>query len=266
MPAALPAVTVAALLCLGACAGGGDTAPPPTPSAATAPTASADPGASASASAAPLSVEVSSGQVTLVITVPGAAIDAPHVAVSDDPADATRTITLDLAGLPADDPPTVTLAAPRGTLGRNGDGSLTVLDADDDPVGGLSAPTGARFVVDGEAVEVRPAGGDDGDGPGEAATTLGTAGVASADWGEREGGRSLAVDATGWARSAGEAGVDVVWAELVAAEPEVDTATMRDQLACHAIGAPDKATWNLEPWRPDVGLLATMAARCNPTP
>jgi hypothetical protein len=40
---------------------------------------------------------------------------------------------------------------------------------------------------------------------------------------------------------------------------------MRDQLACHALGAPDKATWNLEPWRPDVGLLLIMAAGCNPT-
>ncbi|MBC7292192.1 MAG: DUF2599 domain-containing protein, partial [Actinotalea sp.] len=40
---------------------------------------------------------------------------------------------------------------------------------------------------------------------------------------------------------------------------------MRDQLECHALGAPDKESWNLEPWRPDVGLLATLAARCNPT-
>ena len=32
-----------------------------------------------------------------------------------------------------------------------------------------------------------------------------------------------------------------------------------------AIGAPDKATWNLEPWRPDVGLFAVLAGACNPT-
>jgi hypothetical protein len=41
---------------------------------------------------------------------------------------------------------------------------------------------------------------------------------------------------------------------------------MHDQLVCHGIGAPDKATWNLEPWRPDVGLLAVLAAGCNPSP
>ncbi|MFE9232233.1 DUF2599 domain-containing protein [Cellulosimicrobium funkei] len=93
---------------------------------------------------------------------------------------------------------------------------------------------------------------------------LGTRAVRSTDWGEREGGRSLAVDPTAWARGAGQAGQELVWAQVVAAEPEADTPTMHDQLACHAVGAPDKATWNLEPWRPDVGLLATMSARCNP--
>ncbi|QUC01716.1 DUF2599 domain-containing protein [Cellulosimicrobium cellulans] len=93
---------------------------------------------------------------------------------------------------------------------------------------------------------------------------LGTRAVRSTDWGEREGGRSLAVDPTAWARAAGQAGRELVWAQVVAAEPEADTPTMHDQLVCHAVGAPDKATWNLEPWRPDVGLLATMSARCNP--
>lgn len=93
---------------------------------------------------------------------------------------------------------------------------------------------------------------------------LGTRAVRSTDWGEREGGRSLAVDPTAWARGAGQAGRELVWAQVVAAEPEADTPTMHDQLVCHAVGAPDKATWNLEPWRPDVGLLATMSARCNP--
>ncbi|WP_415297824.1 DUF2599 domain-containing protein [Cellulosimicrobium sp. SJTW-1] len=93
---------------------------------------------------------------------------------------------------------------------------------------------------------------------------LGTRAVRSTGWGEREGGRSLAVDPTAWARAAGQAGRELVWAQIVAAEPEADTPTMHDQLVCHAVGAPDKATWNLEPWRPDVGLLATMSARCNP--
>nr|WP_237841561.1 DUF2599 domain-containing protein [Cellulosimicrobium cellulans] len=67
---------------------------------------------------------------------------------------------------------------------------------------------------------------------------LGTQAVRSTDWGEREGGRSLAVDPTTWARAAGQAGQELVWAQLAAAEPEIDTPTMHDQLVCHAVGAP----------------------------
>ncbi|MEK8226150.1 DUF2599 domain-containing protein [Oerskovia sp. M15] len=96
-------------------------------------------------------------------------------------------------------------------------------------------------------------------------TWLGAQGVRSATWGNREGGRSLAVDPTPWARQSGLVGEETAWAQLVASEPEADTATMRDQFDCHALGATDKKTWNLEPWRPDVGFLATAAARCNPT-
>uniref|UniRef100_UPI002028F971 DUF2599 domain-containing protein n=1 Tax=Actinotalea sp. C106 TaxID=2908644 RepID=UPI002028F971 len=80
-----------------------------------------------------------------------------------------------------------------------------------------------------------------------------------------EGGRSLAVVPTAWARQAGSAGVEAVWAEVAALGEEASGNQMRDQLTCHALGAPDKASWNLEPWRPDVGLLETLAALCNPT-
>ncbi|QAY64798.1 DUF2599 domain-containing protein [Xylanimonas allomyrinae] len=145
------------------------------------------------------------------------------------------------------------------------DGGLAVRDADGTLVGGLSAPTGGgRFtVVSPGRAELRwtttPAA------PQAVAFSLGTRGIVSATWGEREGGRSLAVVPTGWARDAGDAGRELVWAEVTAAQPEADTSGMRDQLTCHAIGARDKASWNLEPWRPDVGLLAVMAARCNPS-
>jgi hypothetical protein len=68
-----------------------------------------------------------------------------------------------------------------------------------------------------------------------------------------------------WLRLAPDANaVDQLWAELIAAEPDAASPGMYNQLACHALGAPDKATWNLEPWRPDVGFLATVTAACNP--
>ncbi|MCB7135165.1 DUF2599 domain-containing protein [Cellulosimicrobium marinum] len=182
------------------------------------------------------------------------------------------------------------------TFLANTDGTVTVLDAAGSPVGGLTAPratgTGTRagdarlVVVDARRVEIRtpdratdPAEEgatsgtgttkgtetEEGTGTVTVTTTLGTDPLRSAEWGENEGGRSLAVDPTAWARSAGVAGRAVLWEALVAAEPEAGTPGMHDQLVCHALGAPDKATWNLEPWRPDVGLVAVVAARCNPT-
>ncbi|SDF38559.1 Protein of unknown function [Cellulosimicrobium cellulans] len=183
-----------------------------------------------------------------------------------------------------------------GAEDANGSEGATADGTDADPTAGTPTPGTPRVrvaLVDAHRAEVTlvgttgtagttgtTAGGDDAAGapagdaggtgtPDDAAAwdvvvPLGTRAVRSTDWGEREGGRSLAVDPTVWARAAGQAGRELVWAQVVAAEPEADTPTMHDQLVCHAVGAPDKATWNLEPWRPDVGLLATMSARCNP--
>ncbi|MGF0117304.1 DUF2599 domain-containing protein [Promicromonospora sp. Marseille-Q5078] len=250
------ALAIAALLALGGC-----TSSSPTPAA----TSTATPTATASA---PLRVAVTAGDVALEVTTPGTAVDDPRAHVSPGPDASTATVTIDTAALDEDaagfaGPPGIALAS-GGTFEPHTDGSVTVREGGA-PVGGLSAPRGARLVaVDDTHLEVRAAAGAaDRD---EVATTLGTAAVAGTDWGDREGGRSLAVTPTAWARDAGQGGVDLVWAELVAADPEVDVPTMHDQLECHAIGARDKATWNLEPWRPDVGLVATMAARCNPTP
>ncbi|SKC67700.1 DUF2599 domain-containing protein [Krasilnikoviella flava] len=261
---AAPAVlAVLALLTLGAC-----TPSDPTPTAPATPSASPTPTTSSTADTT-AGVQVAAGDVTLEVTAPGATVDDPRVRTSPGPDATTATVTIgapphdtDAASPPA--APRVALTSP-GTLSPNVDGSVTVLDDGGAAVGGLTVPQGARLVaLDGTHLEVRTtASGAERD---EVTTTLGTAAVAGTDWGEREGGRSLAVEPTDWARGAGQAGVDLVWAELVATDPAVDVPTMRDQLECHAIGAPDKDTWNLEPWRPDVGLVATMAARCNPTP
>jgi hypothetical protein len=189
--------------------------------------------------------------------------------------DATATATLDLVS-PSD-----------GSLLRNGDGSISVLDAAGTPLGGLSAPEATepsgstlragvvvvaptRAEVRVKAAGVTPSGtaGATASAPPDDVTVttwLGAQGVRSATWGNREGGRSLAVDPTPWARQSGLVGEETAWAQLVASEPEADSSTMRDQFDCHALGATDKKTWNLEPWRPDVGFLATVAARCNPT-
>ena len=75
--------------------------------------------------------------------------------------------------------------------------------------------------------------------------------VESAVWGEAEGGRSLAVTPSAWARARGLAAQEGLWAQVVGLAPDADTPGMQAQLECHELGAPDKATWNLEPWRPE---------------
>jgi hypothetical protein len=43
-----------------------------------------------------------------------------------------------------------------------------------------------------------------------------------------------------------------------------DRGSLYWQFVCHANLAQTKATWNLEAWRPDVGLIGTIMAGCNP--
>ncbi len=43
------------------------------------------------------------------------------------------------------------------------------------------------------------------------------------------------------------------------------TGTLEDQFDCHAeLAPPNKSSWNLDTWRPDPGVFATMNDQCNP--
>jgi hypothetical protein len=192
---------------------------------------------------------------------------------ADESAPGLRTVTLSLApGGSA----RLALRSP-GTLDVDSDGSITVLDGGGTPVAAIGPPAPPSGTAeDAPTIEVTDTGatrarvevGDRpvaaGEGPLRVAFVVGAQAIESATWGENEGGRSLAVDPTDWARHAGQAGLDLIRAQLVAAEPDAGSSTMGDQLVCHAVGAPDKTTWNLEPWRPDVGLILTATAHCNP--
>lgn len=199
----------------------------------------------------------------------------------DDGSPDLRRITLSLA---AGGAARLTLASP-GALDVDSDGSITVLDGAGTPVAAITPPglpqgtedtsrvevtgtdaTHARVELDDRPGSTQDSGTGEAAPPGRVEVTLaaGTRALESATWGENEGGRSLAVDPTDWARHAGQAGLDLIRTQLVAVAPDAGSATMGDQLVCHAVGAPDKATWNLEPWRPDVGLILTATAHCNP--
>lgn len=185
--------------------------------------------------------------------------------------------------------PVLDLAGPPGsTVDVLDDDSVVVRDAGGAVVAGIGAPVldeaaraaGARVEVgqDGpDAVSwdlVRDAVVRTDGAVAEAsvpaasvAGILSAGALESATWRDLddEGGRSLAVVPSSWARTGSLAAEELLWAQLAAQEPDAATQGVRDQLTCHVIGAPDKASWNLEPWRPDVGLLATLAARCNPS-
>ncbi|WP_454049941.1 DUF2599 domain-containing protein [Cellulomonas sp. Marseille-Q8402] len=172
------------------------------------------------------------------------------------------------------------LVAPEGmALERLDDGSAVLRDASGRAAGAVTAPVLGGAAV-GSGLRVQAIGSDgalewrvtlpvrtDGtveEPPGGTVTaTFAGSAVREATWRdlEDEGGRSLAVVPATWARGGSLAAEELVRAQLGA---DADSATMRDQLSCHLIGAPDKASWNLEPWRPDVGLLGMIGALCNP--
>ncbi|AEF34465.1 DUF2599 domain-containing protein [Mycolicibacter sinensis] len=58
------------------------------------------------------------------------------------------------------------------------------------------------------------------------------------------------------------------WREVLAAAPDADTVSMRDQFRCHwnyaEFARPGKTSWNLEPWRPVVDGVTMLESGCNP--
>jgi len=101
----------------------------------------------------------------------------------------------------------------------------------------------------------------------QTAPPAGETAILGVEWTDRGegGGQSLLVRPSEWARTAGFSGWEAVWQEIIAADPSADAPNMRDQLICHTIGAGDREVWHLEPWRPDVGLVSVITARCNPS-
>ena len=88
-------------------------------------------------------------------------------------------------------------------------------------------------------------------------------------WGSTSKGAQLQVFPTTAGRTDTFVGAkDRAWAEILAGAPTANTPGMHDQFLCHwnyaRLVQPDKPSWDLEPWRPDVGYAATVAALCNP--
>ncbi|NKX93903.1 DUF2599 domain-containing protein [Sanguibacter hominis ATCC BAA-789] len=167
------------------------------------------------------------------------------------------------------------LPAPEGARWEVQTDRSAVLVEDARPeVGGLAPPTakdaagtpvGTLVEGDGERLEVRLRARGTAQLPVTVTLDVAPSALERAVWAERlEGGRSLQVFPTAFGRSGSGAALEAVRQALVATEPEAGTSVMDKQLRCHALGAPTKESWNLEPWRPDVDYLDYLLARCNP--
>jgi hypothetical protein len=93
--------------------------------------------------------------------------------------------------------------------------------------------------------------------------------VARVQWVKGSGGRSLHIVPTVSGRAAqGSADDEEAWSEVLRLAPDADQPGMRAQFDCHWTFArlvqPDKASWNIEPWRPVVSESQMVDARCNP--
>ena len=67
----------------------------------------------------------------------------------------------------------------------------------------------------------------------------------------------------------GETLIDIAWQEVNVLAPDAPTPGMREQFYCHWVYAravePNKASWNLEPWRPVVTTRRMIETGCNPS-
>ncbi len=167
------------------------------------------------------------------------------------------------------------LPAPEGARWEvQSDRSAVLIDDGRPDVGGLAPPTakdaagtpvGTLVEGDGERLEVRLRARGTAQLPVTVTLDVAPSALEKAVWAERlEGGRSLQVFPTAFGRSGSGAALEAVRQALVTAEPKAATSVMDKQLRCHALGAPTKESWNLEPWRPDVDYLDYLLARCNP--
>ncbi|GAB2711706.1 DUF2599 domain-containing protein [Nocardia thraciensis] len=93
--------------------------------------------------------------------------------------------------------------------------------------------------------------------------------VERTEWTDDPDGRRLHVYPTPAGRAdTFPAALDRAWGEVVARSPDADSPGMYDQFKCHwdwaRLVAPNKPSWNLEPWRPALDYQGTVQARCNP--
>lgn len=164
-------------------------------------------------------------------------------------------------------------------------GAVFIVDSAGKVVGGFSAPwakdaNGAdiatRYEVrSGSLVQIVDHKAQATAYPVVADPYLGFSLISSARWVWHSGaGWTFEVTPTGWARwnaggyLPGVFGWDELYSKYRYRGLNTNLDGMRDQWICHqqvvAVRSPNKATWNLDEWRPNVSYLQTINASCNP--
>lgn len=92
----------------------------------------------------------------------------------------------------------------------------------------------------------------------------------SGQWITRADGVSLELNAKSWRNQPNKFQYTrVAWATVVTEFSGTDNwyneNGLEDQHSCHVDFAALQTLWHLEPWRPDVGYVATVFAQCNPS-
>lgn len=97
--------------------------------------------------------------------------------------------------------------------------------------------------------------------------------IQEANWVRHTEGWTLQVTPTAWQRFwngywPGAAGWDELYARYRWSGLTTNLEGMRDQYICHvqivSVRAPERPTWNLDEWRPNVGYTQTINSYCNP--
>lgn len=171
-----------------------------------------------------------------------------------------------------------------GTIQTLANGGLVFADSDNSLLGGFAAPwakdSDGRSVPthyeirSNTVVQIVEHKSGDFKYPVVADPYLGVDLIDHAEWVHHDpDGWTLEVTPTEWARSNGSSYLVGTWGwdELYAryqAGLTTNLSGMRDQYICHqqivAVYAPDRPTWNIDEWRPDVGWLETINSSCNP--
>lgn len=166
-----------------------------------------------------------------------------------------------------------------GRLVVEDDMSVSILDSGDNWAGGIAAPWAAdakgdpvptTYRVEGNHVVQEIRADENASYPITADPWLGKTLISKVTLSYVVGkGTTYKVYPTTWGRWTGSGARWSAWKEVIAINSRINRGNLKDQFYCHfdvvRLRAPNKASWNLDSWRPDVSYASTIRQDCNPS-